>query len=349
MFEPLIKQVTKVIDRYEERAERPSEEATKHALVLPFIRDVLGVDYLNPEEVIPEFTADIGERKGEKVDYAVCRDDEPVILIECKALYSALSNAATVQLERYVNSRLGVSLGILTNGRHYRFYADLDKPNILDAEPFLSVDLLDLSPEAGERLKLFHFDCFDVDAIKEAGRKWKTVAALVRALEREWAEPSPGYISHFAKPLHQGVLFESVRKKYAGYLKEAHSLFLNEQDSGEQIPEDWQSLTEIETAHGPPQCVRFPDGSITNVGVWSKLLTAVALKLDSEGHIRPNNISRKMRYIIYIPSLEYKLKKSLELSNGLVTNINLSAKDCLGRSILFLKEFGYDPADVYVK
>jgi predicted type IV restriction endonuclease len=45
-----------------------TEEATKHSLILPFIQ-LLGYNIFNPNEVIPEFTADIGIKKGEKVDY----------------------------------------------------------------------------------------------------------------------------------------------------------------------------------------------------------------------------------------------------------------------------------------
>ncbi|MCI5139368.1 MAG: hypothetical protein D3922_13380 [Candidatus Electrothrix sp. AR1] len=60
-----------------------TEEATKNAFIMPFI-SALGYDIFNPMEVIPEFTADIGTKKGEKVDYAIKKDDDIIILIECK-------------------------------------------------------------------------------------------------------------------------------------------------------------------------------------------------------------------------------------------------------------------------
>lgn len=40
-----------------------TEEATKNAFVLPFIQ-LLGYDVFNPLEVIPEFIADISNKKG---------------------------------------------------------------------------------------------------------------------------------------------------------------------------------------------------------------------------------------------------------------------------------------------
>ena len=52
-----------------------TEEATKTAFVMPFI-NLLGYDVFNPTEVVPEFTADVGTKQGEKVDYAIFKDDK---------------------------------------------------------------------------------------------------------------------------------------------------------------------------------------------------------------------------------------------------------------------------------
>lgn len=371
MLQDLIHRVGQNIRRFEERGERPTEEATKHALVLPFISNVLGADYHDPDEVIPEYIADIGQRKGEKVDYAICREGEPIILIECKALHVSLDDDAVVQLQRYVGSLPDVSLGVLTDGQQYRFFADLDAINILDKVPFLSIDLLDLTPESEERLKSFRLDSLDVERVKESGRCWKAVDVLVRALEKEWKEPSTGYVTHFGRLLYSDTLTAANKRQCAGYLKEAHRLFLDRQtespdrnslnrtdmvtneesgpDSGEQPPEGWQPLTETTTVSGPPRYVWFPDGSTTNVGSWPDLLTAVAQKLDYEGHFLPSNIPNELRNFIYVPSPKQNLKRPLKLSNGLMTNLYLSPIDCLRRSIRFLKECKYNPANVYVK
>jgi hypothetical protein len=70
-FKDSIKQIA-------ERAEKikgnlPTEEATKTALILPFIQ-ALGYDIFNPTEVLPEMSCDIGTKKGEKIDYAILKD-----------------------------------------------------------------------------------------------------------------------------------------------------------------------------------------------------------------------------------------------------------------------------------
>ncbi|MDA1035716.1 MAG: type I restriction enzyme HsdR N-terminal domain-containing protein, partial [Chloroflexi bacterium] len=91
-----------------------TEEASKTALVMPFLREVLGYDPNDPAEVVPEFTADYGVKQGEKVDFAIMRDGRPVILIECKQLGAPLSNHAS-QLFRYFGVT-DAQFGILTDG-----------------------------------------------------------------------------------------------------------------------------------------------------------------------------------------------------------------------------------------
>jgi len=68
-----------------------TEEATKNALVMPFIKDILGYDVFSSLEVVPEFTADHGIKKGEKVDYAIKQEDVIQILIGCKSVGENLS------------------------------------------------------------------------------------------------------------------------------------------------------------------------------------------------------------------------------------------------------------------
>ena len=370
MLAKLVDQVTKAIRHYERHGIHPTERETIDKLVLPFIEHALGADFRDPAAVTAEFDADIGRSKGEKVDYAINRHGEPVILIECKALGTPLEDKA-VQLQRYIGALPKVSLGILTDGRHYRFYADLDEPNILDKEPFLHVDVLDMTLEAEERLELFHLDCLDVVEIKTAGRRWKTVVALVRALESEWNEPSKEYVAHFAKPLHRGLFTDSIRRQYIGYLKEAHSLFLDNRtrsdddmgskpkgritgDNTSQKPNgtpqgDGYRLSEVEPSQLTPQLLQFADGSTKVVDSWRGYFEAIVLKLDSEGHFQVGNIPKDLRQFIYVPDPNFPLKRSIQLSHGLETNIYLNSNDCIKRAKRVLRACGYDPADIYVK
>ena len=159
-FKDSIKQISERIDTL--KANLPTEEATKTALIMPFI-NALGYDVFNPLEVLPEMCCDIGTKKGEKIDYAIMRDGEPIILIECKHWEQDL-NLHDNQLLRYFNVSKA-KFGVLTNGITYRFYTDLSEPNIMDEKPFLEINMLDLKDTQIEELKKFHKSYFDVDMI----------------------------------------------------------------------------------------------------------------------------------------------------------------------------------------
>jgi hypothetical protein len=81
------------------RAQKPgieTEEGTKNAFVMPFIGTVLGYDVFNPSEVIPEFTADVGIKKGEKIDYALVCNGEVQVLVEVKKSHRASGRALRI-------------------------------------------------------------------------------------------------------------------------------------------------------------------------------------------------------------------------------------------------------------
>ncbi|HML84563.1 MAG TPA: type I restriction endonuclease, partial [Bacteroidales bacterium] len=106
-----------------------TEEATKNAFIMPFLQS-LGYDVFNPMEVVPEFVADLGLKKGEKIDYAIFKDNAPIILIECKHWAQNL-DLHDGQLLRYFHVSKA-RFGLLTNGIIYRFYSDLVEANKMD-------------------------------------------------------------------------------------------------------------------------------------------------------------------------------------------------------------------------
>lgn len=80
-FKDTIKQIADRVNKIKDKLE--TEEATKNGLIMPFIQ-ALGYDVFNPLEVMPEYTCDIGTKKGEKIDYAILKEGKPILLIECK-------------------------------------------------------------------------------------------------------------------------------------------------------------------------------------------------------------------------------------------------------------------------
>ena len=142
-----------------------NEEMTKHVLILPFLK-VLGYDASNPFEIVPEFIADVGIKKGEKVDYAVMDAGNPILLIEVKSCGESLDNNGFTQLFRYF-SVTRAKIAVLTNGCEYRFYSDTEKSNILDDEPFFIFRIDDFSDDDVGILEHFAKDVFDAEIAEQ--------------------------------------------------------------------------------------------------------------------------------------------------------------------------------------
>lgn len=208
----LANRLTQIADRLEDiRPQIQTEEATKTALVLPFIR-ALGYDVFNPSEVVPEFVADVGIKKGEKVDYAICRDRQPIILFECKPLGAKLDHYSS-QLYRYF-SVTSARIAILTDGVFYRFYSDLIAPNKLDERPFLSLDITNPSPDSlREVAKLSHSE-FDLDTILASAEEMKYSGEIKRRFADLIREPTPEFVRLLADPVYEGRWTQGVHNRF---------------------------------------------------------------------------------------------------------------------------------------
>ena len=163
-----------------------TEEATKNALVMPFI-NALGYNVFDPMEVVPEFTCDIGTKKGEKVDYAIMKDGRPIILFECKSATANLDEVHASQLFRYFTVT-EARFGVLTNGVIYRFHSDLDEPNKMDLKPFLELNMLELDEALVDELNRFTKTSFDLDSNLEAAGELKYTREIkrIRICSKNW-------------------------------------------------------------------------------------------------------------------------------------------------------------------
>lgn len=183
-----------------------NEEETKHAFILPFL-NLLGYDVFDPDEVKPEYTADIGNKAGEKVDYAILKNEKLCFFIECKACTVHLDKTHCNQLKRYFNSIPEVPFGILTNGFIYRFYADFRHKNIMDEEPFLEINLLNLhNYDLVEKLAHFTKDKFDIQTNRAAACCWKYEEKMKKVLEEERGQVSEELFRFFLKKANLGDL-----------------------------------------------------------------------------------------------------------------------------------------------
>ncbi|MGO1183413.1 MAG: type I restriction endonuclease [Micrococcaceae bacterium] len=205
-----------------------TEEATKNALVMPFISSILGYDVFNPLEVVPEFTADLGIKKGEKIDYAIVRDGEIQMLVECKSLTSHLKLEHASQLFRYF-AVTKARIAILTNGEQYQFYTDLDAPNKMDSKPFLILDLNDIDDALLPELKKLSKEDFDLESVVNAAEELKYISAIKRRIGDFFHEADDEWVKFIASKVYEGAVTQRVREQFAGLIAKASRQFLRDQ------------------------------------------------------------------------------------------------------------------------
>lgn len=202
-----------------------TEEATKNALIMPFLQ-ALGYDVFNPLEVVPEYITDVGIKKGEKIDYAIMRDGVPVILVECKHHGKNL-DLHDGQLLRYFHVSKA-RFGILTNGITYRFYTDLEQPNKMDEKPFLEFRIDTIKDVQVEELKKFHKSYFDVERIVETASALMYMNELRMVVQREINDPSDDFTRFFTKLVYQGSVTQRVLDQFKPFVRKTFTNYLND-------------------------------------------------------------------------------------------------------------------------
>jgi len=206
-----------------------TEEATKNALIMPFI-SALGYNVFDPTEVTPELNADVGIKKGEKVDYAILKDGKPVILFECKHHAADLGKVHASQLYRYF-SVTEARFGVLTNGLIYWFYTDLEAPNKMDGKPFFEFNLLDIRETAVEQLKKFTKSSFDVNNILTSASELKYTREIRSILLDLMQEPSDEFVKFIVSQVYTGRITQVVREQFSQLIRQAFKQIVSDQIS----------------------------------------------------------------------------------------------------------------------
>lgn len=244
-FKDQIKQLSERILKLKDSIQ--TEEATKNAFIMPFIQ-TLGYDVFNPFEVVPEYTCDIGTKKGEKIDYAILKDNAPMILIECKHSAQDL-NLHDNQLLRYFNVS-NAKFGLLTNGIIYRFYTDIDKKNIMDEAPFLEIDLSNIKDNQIEELKKFHKSYFDIDKILDTATDLKYTSEIKSLLKEEFFNPSEQFTRIFAKQVYSGLLNQRMLDYFTNLVKRSANSLIND-EINERLKTALNTDTEVNNDNKP--------------------------------------------------------------------------------------------------
>lgn len=202
-----------------------TEEATKTAIIMPFFQ-ILGYDVFNPLEFSPEFVADVGIKKGEKVDYAILSEGQPIILIECKSISENLTKHDS-QLFRYFGTTSS-KFGILTNGIEYKFFTDLEEVNKMDPTPFFTFNILELRDNHIQEIAKFRKETFDVDNITSTASELKYLSALKTYLFEQFENPNEDFIKYLVNQIYDGIKTKNTIEKFTPIISKGLKQIVNE-------------------------------------------------------------------------------------------------------------------------
>lgn len=208
-----------------------TEEATKTAFVLPMLV-ALGYDVYNPLEVIPEMDCDIS-RKGDKVDYAININSKPALIIECKQCMKNLDDFVLQLSKYYVAAR--ARFAVLTNGIEYRFYADIERVNLMDSKPFFVFDLSSFDERDVELLGRFSKDSFDELKILQIAENRDVEGKVADFMQNVVFKCSEAFVDYVAGSIGCDSCKEDVARLVRIQLENATSFNSQKEDAQTQI------------------------------------------------------------------------------------------------------------------
>ena len=222
-----------------------TEEAVKTSCVLPLFA-LLGYNIFNPCEFYPEYTCDVGTKKGEKVDYAIMLNDEPTILIECKHHSQELDRHIN-QLFRYFTTT-NASFAILTDGITYKFFTDTIRQNIMDLQPFFEFNINSYREYELSYLLHFHKKYFNKELIKNIIFGIKNAQNTILQHEQKLAIQADSYSNllqeqnrvHNIEINSLNVKIQSLQQELENTTKSLHEFIAKEETKKKQIEETAQ-------------------------------------------------------------------------------------------------------------
>lgn len=206
-----------------------TEAATKQWIINPFIK-ALGYNPNNPDEVVPEFHTDVGIKKKDKVDYAIMRDGQPLMIMECKCYGSDLDNAHRNQLYRYFGTT-DTRMAILTNGLDFWVFSDLEESNKMDLKPFLTFKLthVDLMKKnLISRIKLLTKAEFNYPRLVHIGRRLKAENEAYEWFDQQSTDPSDSFVKFVLKEVTQKRATSKAVKQYKSIVQKTLAKFFED-------------------------------------------------------------------------------------------------------------------------
>ncbi len=339
-----------------------TEEATKNALIMPFI-SALDYDVTDPLEVIPEFVADLGIKKGEKIDYCIQKDGKPIILIECKHWRENLNDHDN-QLHRYFYAT-SAKFAVLTNGILYRFYTDSEQTNKMDKKPFWEFEINNISDRDIGKLEPYRKPNFDVGEIYSTALDLKISENVLQLMKKELKDPSDSFVKFIAREIHGGKMTKSIIDQYRGIIKKSLNQLIREQAQDKLATNIHRQISESQGIKkknpvlaevGREDTQENKQTKITkffigndhySIGKSYEILTQTAEWLIDKGKLRETNCpipTGRKRNLVHTTPIHRNnegFTAPKTLSNGLYIETHFSTKHCIKKARQLLEDCGY--------
>ncbi len=335
-----------------------SEEAIKNSSVLPFLKK-LNYDIFNPNEVYPEFTYDFGIKSIDKVDYCILLDGKPQLIIECNAKDKKLEFHKN-QLFKYFTSS-SAKFAILTNGKEYQFYTDIDKQNIMDTNPFWIIDITNLKKDDFLLLEKLQKDKFDNQELFELAYNLKYQEKIIGLLKAEFDNPNDDFVKFIMTKL--GIASKS--KQNVGLFRKliinsAMKLFSQSEIRESQlkimdVTKPYQSEAVNKKHHSDNEKYMILGNERFNIQYYNEILVNTAEWLIKRGHIKAEDYPisfRKIRNLISFDKVHKNAKEFFhpkQLSNYSYIELHYSTSQIIKLSYRLLEHYGYSSDILEVK
>ena len=233
------------------------EAKTEQFLVEPFL-ETLGYDCRDPRDVIKQLVADVAGRKGEKVDYALMRDGDPVVLVEAKGKDNRLGRGEIEQLQRYF-PHTAARLAVLTDGIRWHWYKgrpERDQSHQMESSPFLTYDAREPSEASAEWLSQLTKDEFNPEELLRISRRNDFSDKISDWIHRTLVDPSDNAATEIrmavgldASSQETPLVVDAIRSAWDRVVGGQETPALEESDTADELanPSDAHRSTDAPT------------------------------------------------------------------------------------------------------
>ncbi|MDE0188326.1 MAG: hypothetical protein OXN80_04415 [bacterium] len=357
--ERLEKHAARVVDWLEKFPDIATGEAgTKSSLIEPFL-SCLEYDPSHPVQVSREVATELGG----KIDYVLAGQGDAKVAVEAKKAATNLSAKEINQLRSYFTFSEAVA-GILTNGIDYWLFTDLEKTNVMDADPYRRIDVRDLTDNDIQHLQSLTRSSVNQDAIHGQAQQERYRTLINEIVTHEFNSPS----QEFLKLIGKKAGIKPLTKPNLLMLEPLVGEAISRNRRATPLPQPDPSVSPADPAPKPstPHPSPTPPVSVFRKATlfgqhlpaenYRQMLLSIVTELqglhpnDFAARVREEPFVKKSRKWQYISQDENDFNPSFSRNfvGGYWVDTNLDRRGSIRRAHVFLSEFGYNPDELVI-